>query len=289
MIDLHTHSTASDGTFKPNKIIAAAEDLGLTAVALTDHDTLDGIGPFMDAARRCRTRAIPGVEIACSWYGGSLHIVGLFVDPDDQPLRDLLATVRQARDTRNTRILRNLRNLGYEISEADLLAEAGGGVPGRPHIAAAVVEKGYFTENAQVFRALLSKGGPAYVRRYLPRPSVGIGAIHRAGGVAVWAHPAGGYDVIAPSRIRQVARTLKSQGLDAMEVFYCDHTPRQQEACGRIARELNLLASGGSDFHGRHMPKIRLGTGFGSLAVPDELLGPLENKAAEHAASQTRH
>ncbi|MCF7853247.1 MAG: PHP domain-containing protein [Candidatus Pacebacteria bacterium] len=283
MIDLHTHSTASDGTCTPTEIVTRSQHLKLTAVALTDHDTVRGCSEFMEAGGHSSTLTIPGVEIACSWYQTSIHIVGLFIKPDTPELASMLKRIRAARDNRNTELLQRLKNLGLQVSPEELQAAAGGGVPGRPHIARVLVSKGYCSTLRDAFNKYIGRTSPAYVRRYLPLPAEGIATIKRAAGVTVWAHPLGGQTTANAARIRQVAKQLKSQGLDGMEVRYCDYTPHQVNIAEKIAGELDLLRSGGSDFHGVNMAGVKLGKGYGDLNVPDDFLQPLQERAARYA------
>jgi predicted metal-dependent phosphoesterase TrpH len=268
MIDLHTHSTASDGTLAPGELVAEAGRAGLSAIALTDHDTVAGVEEFMAAATTVRPRAIPGVEIACSWYGGTLHVVGLFVDHTHVPLLRLLERIRCDRATRNERILARLAGLNCPVQLAEVVAVAGEGVVGRPHIAEALVRRGHCRDAKDAFARLLGEGQPAYVRRFLPLPEAAIAAIHAAGGVAVWAHPVGMKD-LPPAKVRQVAVHLRDLGLDAVEVFYSEYTREQEESVRRIAR----------DFHGANSPGIQLGRGRGGLAVPDGFVRLLQARA----------
>jgi predicted metal-dependent phosphoesterase TrpH len=278
MIDLHVHSTASDGTLSPVELVAAAERIGLAAIALTDHDTMDGLQAFQAAGRARAVRAIPGVEISCGWYNRSLHLLGLFVDPGAAGLNHLLQRVRQGRVTRNHEILAVLRRLGMPVSWEEVAAAAGDGVIGRPHIARVLVRRGCCRSVREAFELWLGKGKKAYVRRYRPQPKETIDAIHAAGGVTVWAHALSGQPV-APAKLRQVVRHLQRVGLDALETCYSDYQPEHEVLAAAIAREFGLLPSGGSDFHGQDMPEIALGRGRGNLAVPDEFLTDLETRA----------
>ncbi|MFO7821985.1 MAG: PHP domain-containing protein [Lentisphaeria bacterium] len=275
MIDLHTHSTASDGTLSPAKLLAKAEEVGLSAIALTDHDTVSGLPMFLKTAADSSVEAIPGVEIAASWYGGSLHIVGLFIDYENSKLGTMLTTIRHNRDLRNRKIFKKLHDLGVGITEEELEAAAGDHVVGRPHFAAALTTKGICETSRQAFGRYLGREGAAYVPRYLPMPAETIKAIHGAGGLAIWAHPAGGPQAAQPAKIRKPARHLKKLGLDGIEMLYPDHSESDCKTIRKIGEELDLAFSGGSDFHGDNMPGIELGTGRGNLLVPDEFLQTL--------------
>ncbi len=278
MIDLHTHSTASDGTLSPAEIIRQAAQAGLNAVALTDHDTTAGLEEFTEAARKGPVRPVPGVEIACRWYGANLHLVGLFIDPAHPALQELLAGIRRARLERNRKVLDILAELGCPLEPEDIAPAHALGAVGRPHVARALVRRGHCCSVSQAFARFLKRGKPAYVRRELPSPAEGVAAIHEAGGVAVWAHPMTTRGPAA-ARARQPLRRLVEHGLDALEVCYVDYTPRQEAAARKLLEEFALLPSGGSDFHGDNIPGVRLGTGRDNLAVPDAWLEPLEKRA----------
>lgn len=281
MIDLHVHSTASDGTRSPEELIVEAETLGLSALALVDHDTLSGLDAFQSAGAAATVAPIPGVELSCSWYGGNLHIVGLFVDPEDGPLQSLLTRVRADRDGRNSKIVEALNEQGIEIDLADVLTRAKGETVGRPHIAAALVERGVCGDVRQAFHQLLGRGKPAFVSRYLPLPQESIRTIHGAGGVAVWAHPLA-FSRRSRGQVRAMANQLKQVGLDGLETLYPDHKPDQRRAAQALADDLDLLASGGTDYHGDHSPGVHMGVGYGDLQVPDTFLGPLRDRAESY-------
>jgi predicted metal-dependent phosphoesterase TrpH len=283
MIDLHLHSTASDGTCKPAELIRMAEQLGLSAVALTDHDTVDGLPEFLETARGSSVTAIPGIEFSSAWYGASLHIVGLYIDPDAQSLRQLLTSLITIRDERNLRIIANLQQQGFHITLEDVVAASGGGVVGRPHIAKALTEAGHVRSQKEAFDKLIGHGKPAYVRRRLPLPGEIIDTIHKAGGIAVWAHPLSGGRFSA-ARMRQVLRVLLPAGLDALEGYYGDYTDDQEKVGCTVAWESNLLVSGGSDFHGGNSPGVQMGIGRGRLSIPDDCLASLAERAAIYRA-----
>ena len=290
MIDLHTHSTASDGSLTPAQLVQAADRIGLSAVALTDHDTTAGISEFVNAAEHADVTAVTGVELAASWYGASLHIIGLFIDVADARLQRLLAEIRGFREQRNVRILERLAELGKPV-DTDLVRElAGDEVTGRPHIAAALVQSGHCASSKEAFSELIGKSQPAYFRRHLPLPGTTIAAIHTAGGVAVWAHPVGMRE-LPQGRLRHITRKLKECGLDGVETYYSEYSAGQQDQVARLSREYDLLPCGGSDFHGVHTPEVRLGVGKGNLAIPDSLVEPLRKRAGRyrgHAWSSER-
>ncbi len=291
MIDLHSHSTASDGSFTPTELLRLASEKRLKALALTDHDTVDGLEEFMRAAPQFpRVEAVPGIELAaCDDINPnhSFHIVGLYLGGDDSVLRELLADVIRWRQERNLAIVERLRSAGVPIT-VDLVREcAGHGVIGRPHIALALVKCGFANDVQNAFDRWIATGKPGYVRRRLPTPAEAIAAIHSMGGVAIWAHPftRGNFSV---AKIREFAVELKDVGLDGIEAYYVLHTPVQQRNVCDIARATGLMVSGGSDFHGDRFKRLDLGTGYGGLNVPDFLLEPIRSAALarkRHAAS----
>ncbi len=286
-LDLHTHSTASDGSLTPAALAAQATALGLAAVALTDHDTIDGVPEFLAASRQLGLQAIPGVELSASWYGGSLHILGLFVNPDHPELAALLADVREHRQRRNLHVVDRLARMGIAITLAEVEQEANGGVVGRPHLAAVLVRKRVCASIKEAFEKWLGTNCPGYVRRYLPPPEDIIAVIHAAGGLAIMAHPFGNPRRQPPSKIRKTLKALVDFGLDGLEAYYSDHSEEQTRDSLALAAEFNLLITGGSDFHGDALPDLQLGRGRGNLRVPAALLEPLRQHAAQPSPSRS--
>lgn len=281
LIDLHCHSTASDGSLTPTQLLQQAQWLRLKALALTDHDTLDGLSEFRQAAREVAVEAVPGIELAACEadnHNRSYHIVGLYLTGDDARMRALLADVICWRGERNRQIIARLNELGYAVTLEDALAQCGGLVLGRPHIAAALVAKGYVVDVHKGFEQLLASGKPAYVHRQVPTPAAAIAAIHSMGGVAIWAHPftRGHYTNL---QMRRIALELKDVGLDGIEAYYPLHTVTQTRTALQIAKDFGLLVSGGSDYHGSRFKRIELGIGYGNLEVPDKLLEPIRTAA----------
>lgn len=279
MIDLHLHSTASDGTLTPTQLVRLAEQRHLHAIALTDHDTTDGIAEFLDAGQSSPVRTIPGVEVACSWYQGSLHLLGLFIDHHNPVLAGLLEEIRRNREDRNARMLQKIKEQGIPLEWEEVLEQSGGNlqVIGRPHFARALVDGGHCGTIQEAFEQFIGRDAPCHCPRFVPLPERTIDILHQAGATVVVAHPFGGAAPMKTISIRRKIKRLKSMGIDGMEVFYSDYTRKQTERALKIATELGLLKSGGSDFHGDNMTGIELGTGYGKLNVPDDLLPPLEN------------
>ncbi|OGV49954.1 MAG: hypothetical protein A2X49_00650 [Lentisphaerae bacterium GWF2_52_8] len=271
-IDLHTHSTASDGSLSPSALVSLAGEKGISVIALTDHDTLSGLKEFLLAAESMPSvTAVAGVEISVDMAGSEVHIVGLFVDPDSASLEELLREIRGNRDTRNLQIIARLREQGYMISLEDVLQVAGGESVGRPHFAKILVEKGYFETTKSVFESCLRRGGSAYCSRKLPEPQRAIDAIHKAGGLTFWAHPLAtrGGEL---SSVRKFLKTLIKLGLDGVEAYYTSYTAQQQKAMIELANINELLISGGSDFHGTNQLGVEMGSGMKeTLLVPEEV------------------
>lgn len=285
MIDLHCHSTASDGSFSASELIAEAERIHLKALALTDHDTTNGLAEFIRAGRESPVEAIPGIELAaCDADNPNLniHIVGLFVSHDAPQLQRLIDDVISWRTQRNLAMIEKLSAMGLPVTLAKVRAVAGNAVIGRPHIAQVLIEAGHARDTQNAFDRFLASGKPGYVWRRLPTPAQAIMAIHSAGGIAVWAHPytRGHYTNL---QMRRIAVMLKDMGLDGMEAYYPMHTVCQVRASLDICKAVGLAPSGGSDFHGARLRNIALGTGNGKLCVPDELLDGLRMRLHERA------
>ncbi len=267
MIDLHTHSTCSDGTRTPEELIELAVKAGLEAIALTDHDTVSGIKRFLSAAEGLPIRAVPGVELSSFLHSKEVHVVGLFLNPDTPELLAMLEEQRRCRAIRNDAMLTKLREKGYDITEEDVLEKAHGESVGRPHVAAVLVEKGYFRTMQEAFVRLIGRGASCYVNRIYPTPEQCIKAIHAARGLAVWAHPLTSASSAAAT-MRKIGKTLAGQGLDALECYYSSFTEKQTADALAFAEKTGLGVSGGSDYHGEAHKGIELGTGGGNLCIP---------------------
>ena len=276
MIDLHVHSTASDGTETPSKLVEMAINTGLSAIALTDHDTVSGVREFLDAGKNSGINVIPGVEISCWDRSKELHIVGLFIDPECESLVNFLEKMREERALRNRLIIHKLQTLGYDISEEEVSVVAGGESIGRPHIAQVLVEKGFFESIQDVFDTLLKRGKRGYIARNLKRPPEVCRLIHEAGGVAIWAHPVSGQHSGERAYVKKMLKGLIPAGLDGIETFYTTFNRNQSTLLEELAEINGLLRSGGSDFHGTTRPFTKLGTGGGCLSVPDSFLESIE-------------
>ena len=279
-IDLHLHTTHSDGSVSPSEVLRLAHKAGVTALAITDHDIVSGIPDAIAAGAELGIEIIPGVEISSCIGKSELHILGYCMDWQSPELIRRLAALRVSRHTRNPQIIERLRALGLEITYEEVRALAGTDSVGRPHIARLLIEKKYVSSAKDAFDRYLAEGRPAYVARELPLPVDAIAWIRAAGGVAVLAHPT--WAKVSGEGLNTLLTTLKADGLGGLEVHYSTHTKRQTTEYLDLAKRLDLLVTGGSDFHGLTKPDIEVGTGRGGLNVSEKLLVPLK-KAALHA------
>jgi len=269
------HSVFSDGSLQPQELVEEGRRIGLTGMALTDHDTTAGVAAFM-AARPDGMVLIPGVEISAEVPGGTLHMLGYHIEPGESKIQEALARIRGGREDRNARILARLHALGMEIDWDEVADLAGDEVVGRPHFAQAMLMRGYVKSKQDAFDRFLAKGKPAYEDRFRLPPEEGIRLIRGAGGVAVLAHP---FTLgLARSELSRYVSELADRGLEGIEVYYSEHSQSQTAEYGELASSLGLVATGGSDFHGAANEDIRLGVGFGGLRVPDSILEELERR-----------
>lgn len=283
MIDLHAHSNASDGSDAPAELIARAARAGLDALALTDHDTIEGIGEAQLAADRHGVHLVPGCELSCTVEQGAMHLLvyflsGHFVAGGPGPLQDRLAGLQAGRLTRNARIASTLTENGLPVTEEEIAAEAGTGSVGRPHIAAVLVRKGHVGSIQEAFDQWLAYGRPAYFARDRLTPAEAIALAHASGAVAVLAHPT--TLGLEPPALEAFVGELTGLGLDGLECEYGRYTPDERASFRALAERFTLCPTGGSDYHGTYKPDLALGTGTGDLAVPDQLLTALEARAA---------
>ena len=277
-IDLHLHTTHSDGSLPPAEVLALAQKAGVTALAITDHDIVDGLPDAIDAGTRLGIEVLPGVEISSFDGKGELHILGYCLNWRDETLLGRLASLRTSRHRRNPLIIERLRALGLELTYDEVRALAGTESVGRPHIARLLMEKGYVTSAKEAFDRYLAEGQPGYVARELPTPAEAISWIKEAQGVAVLAHPT--WVKESDDALPAFMRALKDNGLGGIEVHYSTHTQQQTARFLDLAKKFDLLVTGGSDFHGLTKPDIEVGVGRGSLRVPEQLLAPLKQAAA---------
>jgi len=284
VIDLHTHSTVSDGSEPPGRVVELAAAAGCSALALTDHDSLAGLGEARKAAAEFGVRLVPGCEVSCRKPAppagaprieGSVHVLVYFVEPGEGPLQEELVKLRGDRAIRNKELAARLVELGTGVTYEDVLAEAAdeAGI-GRPHFARALVKAGAAEDIDDAFDRWLADGRPGYVPKARLDPPDVARLAHESGGVAVLAHPLS--TGLGPQHLERLIAELAEGGLDGMEAVYASYTPDQRSILRRMAARLGLVATGGSDFHGSFKQGLHVGTGRGDLNVPDEALAALE-------------
>lgn len=269
-IDLHTHSTASDGTLKPAELVAAGLAAGLKAMALTDHDTVQGLPEACAAGRELGLEVIGGCELSVEFEHGSMHLLGLWLPQQPVRLKATLDHLSRLRTTRNQSIIANLNAYGVDISYAELEKITDGGSIGRPHFAQLLVEKGLAVNFQDAFLNWLRPGTKGYAPKEKLSPRQAIDLLHDEGATVILAHPC--TLKVEKDELPGVLRELKDYGLDGVEVFYSMHTQAQTNFYADLCRKLDLLMSGGSDFHGDNKPGIALGRGKGGLRLSYDLV-----------------
>lgn len=272
--DLHTHSCFSDGTCTPEEIIAQALSSGLSAVALTDHNTLEGLPAFLKASEGKEILAIPGVEISTGWNGRELHIVGLFLNPACfSAVTDFLSIINIRKEESNRILIRNLCSAGFSLDYDKIRRSHPEGTVNRAVIAAALLENGYVASIKEAFDTLLSSRHGYFIPPERIPAMEAIAFLKSIHAVPVLAHP---FLSLSETELRSFLPEAKKHGLAAMETVYSTYSPETEILTAKIAAEYALLPSGGSDFHGANKPEIALGTGKGSLHVPDSFVYPLQ-------------
>lgn len=274
-IDLHTHSIFSDGTTTPAGLILAAKEAGLGAISLTDHDTMAGVTAAIEAGRKNGIEVIPGVELSANHDGRAVHVLGYGVDQFHPELMALLDELQEIRKTRNRKILENLAKLGICVDYDELLAGSAGLV-GRPHIAGMLVKLKVVRDMEQAFQKYLKKDGLAFADSSLIPAAETIKIINNAGGLAVLAHPTT-FDK-SLEKIAAISKHLQKYGLAGIEAIYPGHSKKVNKALFAIAENLNLLVTGGSDFHGTIKQGISIGGAPVMPPVPYELLEKLKTR-----------
>lgn len=273
-VDLHTHSRVSDGSDKPSDLVRRAAEIGLSAIALTDHDTQEGMEEALATGREVGIEVIPGTEVSA---GKGTHLVILFLEPGSGPLQDQLARIRRGREERNSRIVDRLDELGIDITIEEVVTEAGEGVVGRPHFAAILVRKGVVPDVETAFTEYLANGGRAYLPRVALDAEETVRLARASGAVPILAHPHTA-QVDDREGLRGFLARLRDAGLVGVEVIYPGYDDVRRRELSTVADRLGLLVSGGSDFHGTYKPHIGLGTGLGDVKVPESVLEDLRRR-----------
>lgn len=270
--DLQMHSTHSDGTDTPRRLVELAKEVGLTSMALTDHDTTTGLAEAREAGEQLGVRVISGVEITCEYGGKSMDMLGYCFDSGADELQQKLATIQEGRRERNLEIIDKLRALGHDITYEEVVAEADkadGKIVGRPHFATVMIRKGIVRERQEAFDVYLAEGGAAYVPKLAVSPEECVDMLRSAGGLAVLAHP----KLIRfpkDKTIVDLLRDLKAAGLAGIECYYSLHSEEETANYLALAKDFDLLVTGGSDYHGGNKPEIKVGTGMGNLRIPQQ-------------------
>lgn len=284
-VDLHTHSTASDGTLTPTQLMKSAKSAGLVGIALTDHDTGNGLKEAATAAKELGLRFVPGIEISADYpLPGQMHILGHFIDPDSHALADMSTQLLAARNARNPQIVARLNELGCRITMKQVEDIAHRNVPAgqpvviaRPHIAQALVEASCVANIKDAFTIYLGTTGAAYFPKERLSPRQAIECIHAAGGLATLAHP---IHLMAQNyaHLATIVNHVAEAGMDGIECWHSDHNDQFAALCVELAKKYALIPTGGSDFHGSPKPDVRLGLGRSNVRVPVEVLDNLEAK-----------
>jgi len=257
-VDLHLHTTASDGVLSPSEIVRYAREQGLQAVAITDHDTIDGNAEALDEGAKLGLEVISGVEISAQFDLGSMHILGFFIDIGNTDLKERLSLLQETRAQRNPKMVEKLRKLGVDLTYDEILHASGGGQVGRPHFAQVLLRKGYVTTVQEAFDRYLGKGAPAYVNKFRFDPEEAMELIREAGGIPVLAHPFT-LHIPSPHQLDALLGELAPLGLMGIEVFYPEHTKDQISLYKDLAQKHELLVTGGSDYHGIEADKVEIG------------------------------
>lgn len=275
LIDLHVHSTASDGTLTPSQLVDEAMLVGISSFALTDHDTVDGIEESLLSAEGKDLEVIPGVELSTEYQNRiEIHILGLFIDHNNRILKERLLTFRDHRDNRNAQMVEALQNEGFQISMPELSQKYEESVITRAHIARYLAESGQLKSIQHAFQKYIGDGKRCYIERDKITPSEAIELIHEAGGIAVVAHPC----LYRMKRIEceSMFAELKEKGLDGIEAIYSCNLGSDERDFRSLAKKYGLLVSGGSDFHGTNKPYIHFGLGKGNLYIPEDILAKMK-------------
>lgn len=268
-IDLHTHSTASDGTVPPAGIVRLAAQEGLSAIALTDHDTVAGLPEFLAAGRELGITAVPGVELAVRGPSGTMDILGLWLPEHPAGLIEALTFLNARRAERNRDIAKRLASLGLDVTYEEIEAKAAGGTVGRPHIAQVLRDKGYVRSVQEAFETWIGDTGKAYLPKEVLKPETAVQLLKAEGATVLLAHP--GHYRLTHKDLEKFLKSMAPHGMDGLEAYYPDHDARHTRLYMDMARRLDMLPSGGSDYHGRIKPDNRIG----KPPIPDAVLEAL--------------
>lgn len=274
LIDLHTHSRCSDGSMEPRELVAHAKAEGITAIALSDHDCVDGVREAMEEGERLGVEVIPAIEFSVV-SDTETHILGYFIDPDSPAISEAMDKIFAARRYRAQVTLQKLNELGFPITEEEVKKVAGGALLCRAHYARVLQDKGLVPSVKEAFDKYLANGRPAYCGKQAITAEEAISLIHSAGGIAFVAHLH--LIRLSDDELYAFLKRLKDAGLDGIEGYYTEYTKEMQEKYQSLARELGLILSGGTDFHAAMKPHIAIGRGTGELRIPYSVLENMKN------------
>jgi len=279
IVDLHVHSTKSDGTLTPTELVEYAVKKGLSAFALTDHDTIEGVNEAIEASKNTPVTVLPGVEFSTEYEGKDIHIVGLMFDPKHPALLEKMQQFVDSRELRNEKMCLALQNAGIPITYEELKATYPGAVLTRAHYAKYMLEKGYVKSMQEAFERYIGDRAPCFIPREKVTPQDAVKLILEAKGIPVLAHPL--LYKMGKERLQILIDKLKEMGLVALEAVYCTHSPSEEAQMRKLASDNGLLISGGSDFHGKTKPGLDLATGYGKLYIPESILTDLIKRKDE--------
>jgi predicted metal-dependent phosphoesterase TrpH len=274
-IDLHIHSTISDGTMSPSEIVAFAAQKGISAISITDHDSVDGVGEAIDTGNILGVEVISGVELSVRYKNNSTHLLGYLFDHNSAALQQSLGLLQEGRITRNREIICRLNNLGIPVHYPELLKIAGPGECGRPHIAQLLLHKKVVRTMDEAFESYLGHGAKAYVPRFIYDAAEAIALFKDAGGLSVLAHPVQLGKTV--DSFQDLLLDLVDMGLDGIEAYYPSHSRQFRKQLMVFAEQHGLLLTGGSDFHGSIRPGTTLAGGK-NVSVPEHLLGIMKQR-----------
>jgi predicted metal-dependent phosphoesterase TrpH len=284
-VDLHMHTTASDGVMSPSEIVRYAKAKGLQAIAITDHDTIEGLEEGLLEGERIDFEVIPGIEISAEHSPGSMHLLGFFLDIHHPLLNERLGYLQKARAERNPKIVERLNRLGIELTYEDVLRASGGGQVGRPHFAQVLLEKNYVRSYQEAFERFLKKGAPAYVEKFRFTAKEAIHFINEAKGVSVLAHP-NTLNMNGYSELEKLILRLIQEGLKGIEVYYPEHSTLEVAQYKTLAERYGLLMTGGTDYHGIEKNGLDIGVGRGDMRISYSIVEGL--KAARNQSLSER-
>ncbi len=265
-VDLHLHTTASDGVMSPSEIVRYAKAKGLQAIAITDHDTIGGLEEGLSEGKKIDFEVIPGIEVSAEYSPGSMHLLGFFLDIHHSLLNERLRYLQKARAERNPKIVERLNHLGIQLTYEEVLKASGGGQVGRPHFAQVLLEKNYVRTFQEAFDRFLKKGAPAYVDKLRFTTKEALHFINEAKGVAVLAHP-NTLNMNGYSELESLLLRLIKEGLKGIEVYYPEHSPLEVARYKTLAERYGLLITGGTDYHGIEKNGLDMGVGRGEMKL----------------------